>query len=123
MGYSIALADATFKVKPQNVKKINDIIKKYYTDHCNTGCDWCLEVLNYEEMLADSTLGPEIELTYSGEKLYKEDEIFAEIAPYVEAGSWIEIDGEREKWRYYFDGQSCWTVRPKITWEIPPACR
>ena len=39
------------------------------------------------------------------------------IAPYVEAGSYIEMYGEDgDKWRYVFDGKTVKEVYPKVEW-------
>jgi hypothetical protein len=47
-------------------------------------------------------------INFSGEKL---------IAPYVEAGSYIQMQGEDgEMWRWVFDGATVKEVKPKIDW-------
>jgi hypothetical protein len=38
------------------------------------------------------------------------------IAPYVEAGSYIEMSDKESRWRYRFDGEKCIKEVPEITW-------
>jgi len=48
------------------------------------------------------------ELYFTGEKLGDDEVLMHAIAPYVEAGSYIEMVGEDDfHWRWYFDGTSC----------------
>ena len=49
------------------------------------------------------------ELYFSGEKLGDDEILMNAIAPYVEAGSYIEMVGEdADYWRWYFDGEGCY---------------
>ena len=58
-----------------------------------------------------------INISFEGEK-YGDDLIFFKvIAPYVEAGSYIQMQGEDgEMWRWVFDGKTVKEVKPKIAW-------
>ena len=54
------------------------------------------------------------ELYFSGEKIGDDFILMSAIAPYVEAGSYIEMVGEgawlgpgADYWRWYFDGEGC----------------
>jgi hypothetical protein len=45
-------------------------------------------------------------VTFMGEKLRDDDELFRSIAKFVEAGSYIEmVGGDDTSWRWYFDGE------------------
>lgn len=45
-------------------------------------------------------------LTFQREKIGDERHIFAAIAPFVEAGSWLAMEGEDgQSWRWTFDGE------------------
>lgn len=124
MGYYIELSESDFQIKSANVKKVNEVFKKYSGDPDDMHePDWQLEILNVEDILADSTVEPEIELTFNGEKLRHEPDMFDEVAPFVEKGSWIEIKGEDSIWRYYFDGVGCYEIQPEITWKVPDSCK
>lgn len=49
-----------------------------------------------------------VEVFFQGHKLRQEAEWMDAIAPYVEAGSFIDMCGEDKSfWRWYFDGKNC----------------
>lgn len=55
---------------------------------------------------------------FEGEKLGDDLLLFSTIAPYVEAGSYIEMQGEDGAiWRWIFDGKTCREVTAKIVFE------
>lgn len=52
------------------------------------------------------------------EKLGDEFKFFQAIAPYVEVGSYIELQGEDGcRWRWVFDGNICVEQTAKIVWD------
>lgn len=52
--------------------------------------------------------GDIVEISLENERLGEEDQWFDAIAPYVEPGSYIDMEGEDGYvWRYYFDGEHC----------------
>lgn len=52
-----------------------------------------------------------VDISFSGEKLGDEKQMFERIAPFVKTGSYIEFVGdEGEKWRIEFTEDSCDTV-------------
>ncbi len=58
-----------------------------------------------------------VSLNFTGEKLGADLTLFNTIAPYVESGSFVEMEGEDGSlWRWYFDGTSCQEITPTITW-------
>lgn len=57
-------------------------------------------------------------ILFNGEKLGDDKLLFDAIAPYVEAGSYIEMQGEDGAiWRWIFDGKTCREVTAKIVFE------
>jgi hypothetical protein len=57
-------------------------------------------------------------LYFGGEKVGDEDTLFSAIAPFVKAGSYIEMQGEEgERWRWLFDGQEMTEKSATITWD------
>lgn len=55
---------------------------------------------------------------FEGEKLGDDLLLFGTIAPYVEAGNYIEMLGEDGQiWRWIFDGKTCREVTAKIIFE------
>lgn len=49
----------------------------------------------------------EKDLWFSGEKLGDEEQIFQVLAPWVQAGSYVEMQVQGEIWTWHFDGQKC----------------
>ena len=67
--------------------------------------------------------GPLFEIYFTGQKHGDEDILFAAIAPFVTAGSYIGMVGDGEEgdecWRWMFDGQSVYKVQGYLTFEEP----
>lgn len=56
-------------------------------------------------------------VVYDGEKLGDEEVLFETIAPFVEDGSYIEMEGEDSfMWRWVFEGGKVSEVTPTISW-------
>jgi hypothetical protein len=56
-------------------------------------------------------------ISFMGEGYSDDIELFNILAPFVEAGSFIEMNGEEgETWRWLFDGTSCQEKHPKVEW-------
>jgi hypothetical protein len=56
-------------------------------------------------------------ISFEWEKLGDERMLFDALAPYVEAGSYIEMVGEDgDHWRWVFDGQQCIYQKANLTW-------
>lgn len=59
-----------------------------------------------------------IRISFSGDKLSDEVMIFAELAPFVESGSYIECRGDDgEMWRWIFQDGKLEEKKAKIVWE------
>lgn len=60
-------------------------------------------------------------LEFQREKAGDEDALFAALAPFVEPGSYIEMQGEEgELWRWVFDGASVQRIEARTSWpELP----
>jgi len=57
-------------------------------------------------------------ISFEGNKSGNELELFQAIAPFVKAGSFIEMSGEDGAiWRFQFDGKTCFENYPKISWD------
>lgn len=58
------------------------------------------------------------DITFTGEKWGDDNIVFDAIAPFVRAGSYIEMLGEDgERWRWVFDGSDWRQVNAKTVWE------
>jgi len=57
------------------------------------------------------------DIEFLGEKLGSDDLFFQTLAPFVKAGSYVEMRGEDgSHWRWVFDGKSVKEVNPTIIW-------
>jgi hypothetical protein len=71
---------------------------------------WSIEI--------DENTGDAINIYFNGEKLGDDTYLFEAIAPYVRAGSFIEMQGEDGcLWRWVFDGKTYREVSATITWD------
>lgn len=119
MGYCMRQEDHLFFI---NVADLHDLAKA-----CRKACEkvnFRVEFENIYQFFEDLywELVPDIEgnihaIFHTGEKMYKEDELFEVIAPYVKSGSFIEMNGEDGyKWRWVFKYNKCNKVEPNIIW-------
>lgn len=59
-----------------------------------------------------------VAISFEGNKSGNDLELFQAIAPFVKAGSFIEMGGEDGAiWRFQFDGKTCYENYPTIKWE------
>lgn len=127
MGYNIRLNHAQFIIKKENVKDATKALKEYADNRfSNREFDWrkrrhledVLKLFCYNCDYDDDDNVNDID--FNGEKLSNDEEMLNVIAPYVEYGSYIEIDGEEgEKWRWFFTGKRCIQINPVISWPTP----
>jgi len=131
MGYCMNQRDASFRIKAENRAKALQAIKDLASrvDEGGGGC-WSggrkveafFSWVRTEKFANASTLEDamsewrwEIDgaadvdsIMFEGEKLGDDIFLLRAIAPYVEAGSFIEMQGEDGAlWRWYFDGTGC----------------
>lgn len=124
MSYNIEQCASVFFISSENVssafkdlksackeRDLFDGLKNVHHLDCALGdFGWALEFDDDENVI-------EIILLNS---YYDEDEeeiLFTALAPYVKAGSFIEIIGEdHETWRWVFDGVTYQTKKPTVTW-------
>ena len=128
MGYCMQQRGQQFKIKAENkdnaFQAIRNIPQK--DEH---GYSWVDN--NYknreslEEALSDwrwqieedPNAGDICNIYFEGEKLGDDEILFDAIAPFVEAGSYVEMDGENgDMWRWEFDGEMCVENLLTITW-------
>ena len=55
-------------------------------------------------------------ICFDGEKLGDDEHFLRAIAPFVREGSWIEIEGEDERWRWCFGVNELYTITPTVIW-------
>lgn len=126
MGYYINQEDADFRILAGNIPAAHQALR-----NAAEGQDWgwvdmdvvataptfreAMSVARWEVFMNDA--GDVIDIAFDGEKAAEEDEPLAAIAPFVEAGSWIEMSGEEgERWRWTFDGKTIDEERAMLVW-------
>lgn len=65
----------------------------------------------------DYDTGDVVDIIFDAEKLVDDDKLFKAIAPYVDAGSYIEMVGEDfVRWRWSFKNGECHKILPTLVW-------
>ena len=150
MGYYISQRDCSFKIKSENKTKALEVLNQFEIDvdnnlpkHHNTLEEkleeWFGEVITAEKEaekiegeLSDTDFdwkrkNPDddeidiVAILWGGDKYYGLlDDFLQALAPFVEKGSWIEMQGEEgEIWRWYFDGETLQTIEARIVFDMP----
>lgn len=134
MGYYIKLKAQKFSIKKENfdaaLKAIQSLAnnKETITDSSGRHFSWVRQgfeeldtlpaILDEWRYIAKIDTEGIYRLEFTGEKYGDDDLLFKTLAPYVEAGSYLEWLGEDgDKWRFTFDGKVMKQTRPKIVWE------
>ena len=120
MGYHMEQEDCAFFMEAADAPKAAqamrdlDLEGKEYLPTDSLGD--ILDKWSWELDIAES--GNVRDIQFMGEKSRNELTMFNVIAPFVKAGSYIEMLGEDgTRWRYVFDGAICKEVYARISWE------
>jgi len=99
MGYCMSMEKSSFFVKTEYVGRIlKELTKNGFSFEQNDD-------------------GDIIKIYFDGEKLFKQDEMFARIAPFVKDGSFVEMCGEDgHLWRWVIKNGECRKIDSVITW-------
>jgi len=134
MGYCMNKRESLFNIRPENqgpalkaIKSLAD--KETITDGSGHHFSW----VDTKDFLFARTLDAAMrawrwqlervddeicDIYFEGSKLGDDELLFQTIAPYVEPGSYIEMQGEDGLiWRWCFDGKTCTEKTAKIIWE------
>jgi len=144
MGYCIEQKATDFFMKAEDKPKALEALKAIANDTDRMGggsfsggertfhFSWCdmsyvndtvfekaFKKLRWETEEYQDDEGNIIDIEFYGEKLGGDEEyILNAIAPFVKAGSYIEMYGEDGNiWRWAFNGEKCEEIHPTITWE------
>ncbi len=128
MGYNMSQRDARFVIKAEHKAPALAAIKAL-ADR-SAPLMWVLKgelraAVTLEVALAEwgwevteDEAGDIVTIQFIMEKAGDEQKLFAAIAPFVEARSYIEMSGEDgDRWRWCFDGQRMTTKQARIVWE------
>ena len=137
MGYCIEQRGAKFTILAKNKPKALEALKAIAgnTDNMGGGSSSGEKWYSWVNMgyVSRATLEKAIEdwrwhaetneegdindIWFDGQKIGDEDHFFAALAPFVEKGSYVEMQGEEgEIWRYAFNGKSMTELTPETTW-------
>jgi hypothetical protein len=122
---------SVFTMKKENVEPAFKALKEHFTEVGDKS--WIsganvLRAKTFKEAMKEcrwdigTTLkypvsGQVIQISFNGEKLGDDESVLNVIAPYVEAGSYIEMSGEDDNhWRWEFDGSSCTQKYGEVTY-------
>jgi hypothetical protein len=128
MGFRMAQNDSKFRIKAADtvpaLRAIKDLVtggKSYAWVNAVTvqRCRHIIDAMKaWGWTLDESEEGDIVGITFSSEKAGDDHVLLQAIAPFVEAGSYIEMHGEEgTRWRWIFDGVMCVEKTPKISWE------
>ena len=127
MGYCMNQREARFEIKKENVPAAFDALKRL------AGNVKHLSWVSNEVVLAMKTFadamdefqwgvdlddaGNVVNIGFEGDKSGSEDDLFGALAPFVEPGSFIEMDGEDgAMWRWVFRNGEFLEVTPSVIW-------
>lgn len=128
MGYCITQTESKFTILLEKqapaLKATKALAKEKDNFHWVNATDFN-RAKNIGEVLEAWFYDPEFDeagnitgVNFSAEKLGADKELFDAIAPFVEKGSFIEMNGEDgTTWRWIFNGTTCEEVYPTITWD------
>jgi hypothetical protein len=139
MGYSIDLADSSFRIKKDNVKPALVAVRamcnavdrmgggssdgrKWFSfadmDEIKNGKTLVEAVGGFRWLLQLDENGDVAEIEFEGEKIGDDEFLFQTLAPFVEDGCFLEIRGEDgAHWRWVFDKGQLVTKEAKVSWE------
>ena len=143
MGIYLAMEDSSFTMKSENkdkaLKAIKNLMKKANVlgnGGSYDGKKWSekwfswvntkgvLECKTFEDAMLEwgyeirtNDAGDVINIQFSGEKLGQEEHMFKAIAPYVNDGSYIDVEIENEHWRWAFKNGKYVELQGKVVYE------
>jgi hypothetical protein len=112
MGYYVNQGDSRFWIRAEKIPAAFEALKALGSAHSWVSAD-ADKAQNFEELIQcwrwsvyhDKESGDIDEICFDGEKYGDEEWLFDAIGPYVEAGSYINLQGEDGcVWRFYFNG-------------------
>jgi hypothetical protein len=112
MGYYVTQGDSRFWIRAEKIPEAFKALKELGSDHSWVSAD-AAKAKDLEELITswrwtvyhDKSNGDIDEICFDGEKYGDEEWLFEALGPYVEAGSYINMQGEDGcQWRFYFDG-------------------
>ena len=112
MGYYIDVMDTNFRIPADKVNDAYEAMKSIqqvgsWVDANFASCKDLSSIVNAWrwEVELDADSGDVVDINFCRSKLGDEDLLFSTLAPFVDGGSYIDVQGEEgERWRWFFDG-------------------
>ncbi len=137
MGYHISMMDSKFRIPASVKEQALAAMKRMNPSKKGSGYwqdkpQWAWvdqEIVNKAPTLEDAMTewryvpemddeGNIVDISFEGEKIGDEMEMFKTIAPFVEEGSYIEMQGEDGAfWRWVFKNGQVKEVTPRVEWD------
>lgn len=133
MGYYMSMRNCEFTILNKNKQKALESLKEFASNKQkrNSNIAWSAssEIIASENLVEafeacrygveENENGDIFYLYFNGEKLGDDEEIFNAIAPAVEDGSFIEMQGENGYlWRWVFQDGKCREIAAKVIWDF-----
>jgi hypothetical protein len=126
MGYCMDQRDCNFYLAVKDFPKVMAAIRALPDGHYSWVGDF-RELPSLDAVLREwrwmpeyNTDGDIVRLNFEGEKAGDEDTLFRVLAPFVKAGSYIEMQGEDgARWRWEFDGTRVLENYALTSWAMP----
>ena len=119
MGYYIhnqEQRETSFNILSKNVKSVIKVISELDNGAISNELNETLRKFGWEA--ENNEKGDVINIVFIGKKRGRDGELFTAIAPFVEDGSYIEMEGEHnDMWRWAFEGGRMKEKSPTIVWE------
>ena len=125
MGYYMSQRDSSFFLAKEKQQEALQAVKDAGKSKPKVFGSNILQAQTLQEVLEWWCWKPQFDsdgnieaIDFEGNKSGDELELFNAIAPFVKAGSFIEMSGEEGCiWRFQFDGKTCFENYPTITWD------
>lgn len=120
MGYCMYLMDSSIHIKKEQFTSALEAVKVAFPENRDIQTLTELEdaMCDFYYALEFNDIGDICGISFDGEKLRDDDIFWSALAPYVEDGDFIEMEGEDlNRWRWVFKNGVCREIKPTITWE------
>ena len=120
MGYNMYLMDYSVHIKKEDFADALNAVKAAFPHDKDVQNSIELEEVMYEFYYypEHDNQGNICDICFDGEKLQDDDIFWSALAPYMEDGDFIEMEGDDfNRWRWVFKDGVCREIQSTITWE------
>lgn len=120
MGYNMYLMDYSLHIEKNNFTPALDAVKAAFPKNEEIQLFTALEDVMVEFCYVPdyNENGDICGFDFDGEKLQDDDIFWSALAPYMEDGDFIEMEGDDfNRWRWSFRNGTCHEIKPTLIWE------